>query len=437
MTISTKLMNACLVVALMGTFLLQGCIKDKCDLNYTHAVYTPVYMSLDEFQNAVSVEAPKAITNPGKIFVKDGFLFVSEVAKGVHVFDNQDPQNPVGLAFINAPGNYDISFNCEKLYIDSSTDLLVFDMTSPSKPRFINRIQNALPHILEYRGYFADADKGVVVEWIEEIKTEAYNCETGVPPLWQDNRVDPDVMANNGGTNLRTVNPATPGKGGSMSRFALNGDNMYIVTPSQLLIYDAANCTEHPTRVQVKDLDQLWGGVAEMIFSMDDLLLIGTTNSMMIYDLVNPEDPNFLSMFQHVTACDPVTSDGEFAYVTLRNQVNQPCGGGWNNQLDVLNIENPSNPFLVNSFPMTEPAGLGLDQGMLFIADGPAGLKVFDASVPAEVGRNSVASFGDYHGYDLIPNDGVLIMVGDDGIVQYDYADPKNIEKLSTIPVVE
>lgn len=301
MTISTKLMKASLVMALIATFSLQSCIKDKCDLQYTHAVYTPVYMSLDDFHNAVSVEAPKALTNPGKIYVKDDYLFVSEVAKGVHVFDNADPSNPVGLAFINAPGNYDISFNCDKLYIDSSTDLLVFDMTNPAKPRLENRVQNALPHILEFNGYFADADKGVVVEWIEEIKTEAYNCETGVPPLWIDNEVDPSVVAANGGTTSRTVNPATPGKGGSMSRFAITGDYMYIVTPQQLLVYDAANCTEHPQRISVKDLD-LWGGFAEMVFTMDNLLMIGSTNSMMIYDLNNPEDPNFLSTFQHVTS---------------------------------------------------------------------------------------------------------------------------------------
>jgi hypothetical protein len=434
MTISTKLMRASLVVATLASFLLQGCIKDKCDLTYVHAKYTPVYMSLEDFHNAVSVEGPRDIANPGKIYLKDDFLFVSEIAKGVHVIDNQDPANPVSLAFINAPGNYDISFNCDKLYIDSSTDLLVFDMTNPAKPVFTNRVENALPHIVEYNGYFADANQGVVVEWIEEIVEEAYSCETGVPPLWVDNQVDPNTVNMMDGSNLRTINPATPGKGGSMSRFALTEDHLYIVTPKQLLVYDAANCTEHPTRVTINDLD-VWGGAAEMVFTLNDLLMIGSTNSMMIYSIANPESPEFLSMFQHVTACDPVTSDGQFAYVTLRNGREGPCGG-WTNQLDVLNIENPRNPFMVSSFPMTEPAGLALDGNTLFVADGPAGLRVLDASSPAEVGRNAIAQFTGMDGYDVIPNDGVLIMVGEDGIVQYDYTDLEKITKISTIPVV-
>ncbi|MEZ4847126.1 MAG: hypothetical protein R3B93_00530 [Bacteroidia bacterium] len=435
MTISTKLMKASVVIAIFASFMLQGCIKDKCDLTYTHAKYTPVYMSLEDFHNAVSIEGPREIANPGKIYVKDDYLFVSEIAKGVHVIDNQNPSNPVSLAFINAPGNYDISFNCDKLYIDSSTDLLVFDMTNPAKPVFVERVQNALPHIVEYNGYFADASQGVVVEWIQEIVEEEYSCETGVPPLWVDNQIDPSTVNMLDGSTSRTINPATPGKGGSMSRFALTDDYLYIVTPKQLLVYDAANCTEHPSRITIHDLE-LWGGAAEMVFTMNDLLMIGSTSSMMIYSLSNPENPEFLSNFQHVNSCDPVTSDGTFAFVTLRNGPNDPCGGGWNNQLDVLNIENPRNPYLVSSFPMTEPAGLGLDGNMLFIADGPAGLRVFDASNPANVGNKSIAHFSEMQGFDVIPNDGVLIMVGEDGIVQYDYADPKNITKLSTIPVV-
>lgn len=434
MKISTGIMKVFTAIVLLASLSLQGCIKDKCDLEYTYSKYSPVYMSLETFRNAVSVEAPKAVQNPGKIYVKDNYLFVSEIAKGIHIFDNKNPENPVAISFINVPGNYDIAFNCDKLYVDSSTDLLVFDMTNPAQPQLVNRIENALPHIVFYRGYTADANKGVVVEWIQEIVTEKYNCETGVPTIWMDNQADASTIASMNGSTSRTINPATPGKGGSMSRFAVKDDYMYVVTPTQMIVYNASSC-ESPSRMNTLDLE-LWGGEAEMIFSMDNLLMIGSTSSMMIYDATDPVRPDYLSNFQHVTACDPVVAKDGYAYVTLRGGDDRACGDGFSNQLDVLNISEPRYPFLVQSFPMTAPAGLGLDADMLFIADGASGLRVFDATNPEKVGNNQLANFPSMEGYDVIPNEGVLIMVGKDGIAQYDYADPKNIKLLSTIAVV-
>lgn len=37
-----------------------------------------------------------------------------------------------------------------------------------------------------------------------------------------------------------------------------------------------------------------------------------------IYDIKNPEIPEFISEFRHGTACDPVFVDGDYAYVTLK-----------------------------------------------------------------------------------------------------------------------
>lgn len=434
MKISTNVFKGLMALALVASFSLQSCLKDKCDLQYTYSKYTPVYMSLEDFRNAVAVEAPKAIQNPGKIYVKDNYLFVSEIAKGVHVFDNKNPQNPQALAFINAPGNYDIAFNCDKLYIDSSTDLLVFDMANPAQPQLINRVENALPHIVEYRGYTADANKGVVVEWVQEVVTEEYNCEVGVPQIWEDNQADDNTIASFNGATSRTINPATPGKGGSMSRFAIKGDYMYVVNPTQMLVYNASSC-ESPTRMNTIDLQNLWGGEAEMVFLMEDLLMIGSTNSLMIYSTDNPASPDFLSFFQHASGCDPVTAQGDYAFLTLRNGDDNRCGDNFANQLDVINIGNPRTPYLVRSYAMTEPAGLGLDNNILFVADGPSGLRVFDAKDPEKVGSNEIANFTSMKGYDVIPDAGVLIMVGEDGIAQYDYSDPKDIQLLSTIKV--
>ena len=121
-----------------------------------------------------------------------------------------------------------------------------------------------------------------------------------------------------------------------------------------------------------------------------------------------------------------VAVSGEFAYI-----IEQGIG-----EFKVIDISNPRNPSLVRSFSMTNPHGLGIENGTLFIADGSAGLRIFDASNPEEAGKNEIAHLQGMDGYDVILNEGLLIMVGKDGIAQYDYNNIDEIRSLSTIPVV-
>ena len=153
---------------------------------------------------------------------------------------------------------------------------------------------------------------------------------------------------------------------------------------------------------------------------------------MHIYDNAIPTEPVYISSFLHVTTCDPVVVNDQYAYVTLRS--GNACNG-FTNQLDVINIENLNNPYLVKSYSMQNPHGLGLDGQTLFITEGEFGLKVFDATDPNTIDANLIKQFQDIHGYDVIPNNGVLMMIGDDGLYQYDYRDIENIELLSVIPV--
>jgi hypothetical protein len=86
---------------------------------------------------------------------------------------------------------------------------------------------------------------------------------------------------------------------------------------------------------------------------------------------------------------------------------------------------------------MTSPHGLGKDGDLLFICDGGAGLKVFDASDPKTIGSKLIYTYPDINAYDVIPIGGILVMIGDDGLYQYNYSDIKNIRLLSKIEVVK
>ena len=416
---------------------LQGCLKDKCDQTITYYQYTPIYMDETEFLESVKVMDPQDMVNPGKIFVKDDVLFVSETGVGVHIFDNANPAQPVPMAFINVPGNYDIHSSCDLLYLDSSTDLLVFDINRADQPRLLHRVRNALPHIVEFRGYTADPSQGVVISWEEEAITREYSCDGTIPDYVVANQIDPNNTDLTSLNNTRTVNPSTPGKAGSMSRFAIMEDYLYVVSPQNLQVLSLNNCT-YPTNVSTQPINLPWGGEAEMVTVLDDLLLIGGTNGMAIYSAENPEAPNFLSVFEHMQACDPVAASEGFAYVTLRqdNSSENGCGMNFSNQLDVIDIQDPSQPFLINSVGMVNPHGVGIDNDLLFIADGSAGLKVYDARDPYDVGRNIIAEFPEMFGFDVIPYNNLLIMTGEDGISMYDYSSPDKIQHLSTIPVV-
>ncbi|TAE51776.1 MAG: hypothetical protein EAZ89_09595, partial [Bacteroidetes bacterium] len=284
----------------------------------------------------------------------------------------------------------------------------------------------------EYKGFVADPSKGVVVEWIREIVTEKYDCEAGVPIVWQQNQVDPSTM-DQSDLSARTINPTVQGKAGSMSRFAVLNDYLYAVLPSEMIVYHMASCDNVAQVGRFSMFTQ--SGMAEMITSMNDLLLVGGSAGVDIYSTQTPETPQYISSFAHVQACDPVAAQGGYAYVTLRNGEDQPCGESFSNQLDVLDISAPQYPTLLRTFNMHNPHGVAIDGNLLFIADGSEGLKVFDATKPEEVGSHQIAQFKDYFGYDVIPYNGVLVMVGEDGISQYSYSDPKNIQLLSAIPV--
>ena len=84
---------------------------------------------------------------------------------------------------------------------------------------------------------------------------------------------------------------------------------------------------------------------------------------------------------------------------------------------------------------MYNPHGLGIDGDLLFICDGTAGLKIYDRSDPLDIINKKLAHYPDFFTYDVIPMDGVLMLVGEEGIYQYNYSNPKNIIQISHIAI--
>jgi len=170
----------------------------------------------------------------------------------------------------------------------------------------------------------------------------------------------------------------------------------------------------------------------ETLFPYENKLFMGSTTGMYIYSLADPANPIFISQFSHASSCDPVVVSGDYAYVTLR--AGNLCGDS-NSQLDVIDIKNLQYPVLLKEYPMEEPYGLGIDDTLLFVCDGQAGLKIFNAADPLAIDEHKLAQYQDIQAFDVIPLGEVLVMIGTDGLYQYDYSDPGNIHELSVIPI--
>ena len=206
------------------------------------------------------------------------------------------------------------------------------------------------------------------------------------------------------------------GVGGSMSRFAIIGDYLYTISGADIQLFDiTAASNPKPWSNVTLDFD------IETLFSNNSSLFVGSQTGIHIYDTSSPAFPEYKSKLLHLRSCDPVVVQGIYAYSTLRN--NPDCVGD-SNQLDIIDVSDIAAPLLVKSYPMQEPKGLAIDNEKLFVCDGIAGLKVFDASNPMDL--TNLDFLASTSCYDLIANNGLLIVSGDDGLSQFDYGSIPN-----------
>ncbi len=80
---------------------------------------------------------------------------------------------------------------------------------------------------------------------------------------------------------------------------------------------------------------------------------------------------------------------------------------------------------------MTNPKGLGIDNGKLFLCDD--GLKIYNVNDPQTIMSNQLAHYTGMDGYDVVPCNNILMMIAVDGLYQYDYSNIKDIRQISKI----
>jgi hypothetical protein len=209
--------------------------------------------------------------------------------------------------------------------------------------------------------------------------------------------------------------------GGSMARFTIAGDWLYTVHDSQLKVVSLKNPDEP---VWVDDMNLGWG--IETIFTMKELLFIGSQTGMYIYDISNPEFPQWKSTTTHFKSCDPVVAWENLAFVTLNSSTGTWCGMR-GDVLQVYDITNLGSPVRLAELGLNSPRGLAVDgeQKLVFVCEGDKGIVAIDITDPASP-RPRFSSItpagGRFDAYDcILLGNNRLLAIGSDGLFQLDY----------------
>ncbi|WP_316800933.1 hypothetical protein [Pedobacter frigidisoli] len=339
----------------------------------------------------------------GKIYIFNDYLFINEPAKGIHIYNNSNPANPVNIAFLQVPGNVDLAIQNNILYADSYVDLLAFDISNIGNIKQVKRVNDV------FKQFYTDFNlQKYVIVYKDTLVRKNYN-----------KNIMYDAASYSSGSSSST------GQGGSMARFTLLNDYLYTVGSFDLSLFDVKT-PANPSFV--KAINLVWG--VETIFPYENKLFMGTNTGMHIFSAADPANPVKLSTYSHVFACDPVVVQGRYAYVTLRTR--NSCRQA-SNQLEVVDIADPKQPKQIAVFPMQNPHGLSISGNSLFLCEGTFGIKSFNITDNTKIGNNLLQHINSVKSFDVIAGPKSLIVTGEDGVHQFNYNDPANLKPLSVI----
>ena len=397
------------------------------------AYFVPQYETTAQLAAKVTVESPKDYAEAGKIVTYQNYIFINKPNEGVHVVDNSNHAAPVNLHFINIPGSLDLTIIDDHLYSDMFSALVVFDISDVTQPDLIEDF--TVEEIFYYNPYrtldtairlgesFAytqyesiDDSRGIVTGWEVEIRQEP--LEEQIMYLRLEDTAIAETASSDQVNGFNEVSTA-----GSMTRFLPIDRYLYTINFNELVLFSIGD-NYQPTRFARLDT----GTQAETLFQLNDLLFVGSTTGMLMYDVTSPSNPNYLNSIEHFRSCDPVVADENYAYVTLR--------GGTNcftetNELQIIDIRTPEELSVVARQVMFNPHGLAIHEDYLLVCDGTAGLKVVDVTNRNEPEILSTDNIP--FAYDIIVDFPSAIVVGEGVLYQYDLSNLPEIVKTNEL----
>lgn len=405
------ILKAGFVVLALVLVIFSGCSKIPLTKKTTYKLYKPTYKAKAEALAAINGNALRPVKDAGKISILGNFIYLNELEKGIHIIDNSDPSHPIQIAFLDIPGNQNVAVRGNILYADMFSDLLAIDISNPKNVVIRKRIPNLFPMRSYVYGNYIDSSQ-VVVDWA--IRDTTVSVESVFPGC-------PNCLFASMNDGSRAAAAGSNSVAGSMAAMVLMQDYMYAIMEPHSVGAISVNNAADP---ELKNIFYA-GFDLETIYPFDNKLFLGSSIGMFMYDLSNPENPTQLGSFSHGRACDPVITDGEYAYVTLHS--GSFCGGEAN-ELHVVDVKDLMNPHLTSTYQLTSPTGLSKDGNLLFVCDASSGVRIYDAATPTNLKQIKTINVKD--GYDVIASNGHAIIIATNGLYQFDY---RNIDAVTQI----
>ncbi len=244
---------------------LDQCSEDE-EITY-YFNYTPLYSSKEEYKATIDFIQDDKIINPGKIYRLGDAQFISDVNRGVHVYDYTDASNPIKLGFLNIPGNIDIAIMDGILYANSFSTLIAIDVRDLTKPVVKKILYKAFEPVYKAGYPMIENDGGLARAWQRDT---VYTCYQNY--YRYDDCIDCEVIARSyDAVSTDLLEQSGPGQGGSMARFELDENHLYAIDLNKLYTFN----------IQVREDPKKWsrdevGFGVETIFRQDSALYLGT-----------------------------------------------------------------------------------------------------------------------------------------------------------------
>ena len=424
------------IVMIAFSFIFSGCELMNGTETADVAYFKPIFATVEELTMDISIDPPLDYSQSGKVITYGDYVFVNSPNKGIHIVDNTDPGNPINKSFISLAGNIDMAIVDDHLYADMFSALVVLDISNMDEPIILEdyTVEDVFyfdqywnypswEELEDYEydrvGYESlDMSQGIVLDWEIEIRQEEvenydmYSIGVAV-------KDSEDMSTEDGGSGQVST-------AGSMTRFLPIDQFLYTISFNELVLFELTS-SHQPLRWGKLDTET-W---AETLFRLNDILYVGSTNGMLMYDITDAGNPSYINRIEHFRSCDPVVADEAYAYVTLRGGTN--C---WTdlNELQIIDIQDPQNLSVVGRHILYNPHGLAVIGDHLIVCDGTAGVKVVDIA-----DRTAPSILGTYpidFAYDVIVRYPTALVVGEQVMYQYDISNLPELVKISEFDIL-
>lgn len=340
-----------------------------------------------------------AVDIEAKIYLYNSYLIKTHPTGGITIYSVANPASPFMINALVVEGTHDVAIVDSIMYADRWQSLIVYNVGDMNNPKQID----SLPNIFNAYDFSTMPMMDGVVE------SHGWSCIDCIPAPRSDVVVSPTTQT---------------GQGGSMARFIIVNDYLYCIDQSSLVVFMISDPSKpvYRNRVQI-------GWDIETIFAKDSLLFIGGRFGMYVYDISKPDLPERMSELRHTRGCDPVVVEDTVAYVTVRDGTN--CGAG-TNQLIIIGVGDIRNPVILKTYLFGSPAGIAVQNGIMYLCDLNNGLKIF--SIAQYTNLSEIYSFPALKPHDVILHNGVLYTIGGSEINLYNVSTPNSPVFLSKLP---